>query len=236
MSVVTWSWFEEKGPRDVARWIAAAAVVLIVHGAAAAFLLSWHQLQDIGDDSDIVTVELAPIDSTPESITHDMAQSPETMIESKTVPQVEKELTNEAVRIEQSPDRSRVLVPLQETQAPDEIKTALPPAPRTAESGKGGAPRIEPSWQTSLVRKIQGAKRYPPAARARGEQGVVLLRFSLDRNGHLLTHSITQSSGHADLDEEVMAMIVRAEPLPPFPPSMSQPRLDLTVPIRFSLQ
>jgi len=236
MSVLTYSWFEEQSPRDIARWIKAAALVLIVHGAAAAYLLSWHQLQDIGDDSDIITVELAPIDSTPESITHNMAHSPEPMIESKTVPQAERKLTAEAVRIEQSPDRSRELVPLQETQVPDEIKTALPPAPRTAESGKRGAPRIEPSWQTNLVRKIQGAKRYPPAAQARGEQGIVLLSFSLDRNGHLLAYRITRSSGHADLDEEVMAMIVRAEPLPPFPPSMSQSRLDLTLPIRFSLQ
>jgi hypothetical protein len=31
-------------------------------------------------------------------------------------------------------------------------------------------------------------------------------------------------------------MILRAEPLPAFPPSMPQPRMDLTVPIRFSLR
>jgi hypothetical protein len=46
--------------------------------------------------------------------------------------------------------------------------------------------------------------------------------FSLDR------------SGHADLDNEVMAMIMRAEPPPPFPESMPKARIDLTVPIRFS--
>ena len=33
-----------------------------------------------------------------------------------------------------------------------------------------------------------------------------------------------------------MSMIERAEPLPPFPASMTEPSLDLTVPIRFSLQ
>jgi hypothetical protein len=31
-------------------------------------------------------------------------------------------------------------------------------------------------------------------------------------------------------------MIMRAEPLPPFPESMPQARIDLTVPIRFSLR
>jgi hypothetical protein len=34
----------------------------------------------------------------------------------------------------------------------------------------------------------------------------------------------------------VMSMIERAQPLPPFPASMPQAKLDLTVPIRFSLQ
>jgi protein TonB len=48
--------------------------------------------------------------------------------------------------------------------------------------------------------------------------------------------AIARGSGYADLDDEVMAMIMRAEPLPPFPESMPQARLDLTVPIRFSLQ
>ena len=48
--------------------------------------------------------------------------------------------------------------------------------------------------------------------------------------------AIARRSGYADLDDEVMAMIMRAEPLPPFPESMPQARLDLTVPIRFSLQ
>ena len=64
----------------------------------------------------------------------------------------------------------------------------------------------------------------------------MLLSFSLDRDGHVLAHSIARSSGYADLDGEVTAMIKRAEPLPPFPASMIQPRIDLTVPIRFSLR
>jgi protein TonB len=50
----------------------------------------------------------------------------------------------------------------------------------------------------------------------------------------VLAHSIARSSGYADLDNEVMAMIM-AEPLPPFPASMTQARIDLTVPIQFSL-
>ena len=82
---------------------------------------------------------------------------------------------------------------------------------------------------------MQRYKRYPSEALARREEGVVLLRFSLDRNGQVLARSIARSSGYADLDEEVMNMIVRADPLPVFPANMPQARLELTVPIRFSV-
>jgi protein TonB len=101
---------------------------------------------------------------------------------------------------------------------------------------KGGAPHIAPAWQTTLVRHLEQYKRYPSAAQARGEEGVVLLGFTVDRTGHVLEHRIVRSSGHPALDDEVMAMIERAQPLPPFPATMAEAKLDLTVPIRFSLK
>ena len=64
----------------------------------------------------------------------------------------------------------------------------------------------------------------------------MLLGFSVDRSGRVLTRRVVQSSGHPDLDQEVMEMVMRAQPLPAFPPSMTQSELDLTVPIRLSLR
>jgi periplasmic protein TonB len=65
---------------------------------------------------------------------------------------------------------------------------------------------------------------------------VVLLSFSVDRAGHVLSHQIVRSFGHPELDAEVTSMIERAQPLPAFPTSMTDDKLDLTVPIRFSLR
>jgi TonB family protein len=90
-------------------------------------------------------------------------------------------------------------------------------------------------WETSVIGHVQRYKRYPSEALARKEEGVVLLSFSLDRNGHVLARRIARSSGYADLDEEAMDMIVRADPLPAFPATMPQATLNLTVPIRFSV-
>ena len=159
------------------------------------------------------------------------------MIESKAVPEPQKEKPTEDVKVEQQPpDQTPAIIPEPVVKPPEKVEEARPPAPVTAQRVKGGAPRIEPSWQSSLVRQLQRYKRYPSEAQSRSEEGVVLLSFSLDRTGHVLAHHIVRSSGFADLDNEVMAMIKRAEPLPAFPASMPQPQLDLTVPIRFSLR
>ena len=166
-----------------------------------------------------------------------MAPAPETMVESQPLPDQPREKPQEEVKAEQPPpDEAPAVVPLPDAKPPEKVEVSPPPAPITAQQVKGGAPRVEQSWQTSLLRQLQRFKRYPATAQSRKEEGVVLLSFSLDRSGHVLAHSITHSSGHADLDNEVMAMIMRAEPLPPFPDSMKQPRIDLTVPIRFSLR
>ena len=82
---------------------------------------------------------------------------------------------------------------------------------------------------------MQRFKSYPSGARARNEQGVVKLTFTVDRDGHVLSRQIVAGSGYPDLDAEVLTMVERAQPLPAFPASMTQAQQDFTVPIRFSL-
>jgi protein TonB len=186
----------------------------------------------------VVTVELAPIDSTPDAVEQDVAPAPETMVESAPLPDLPKpqEQPQEQVKLERPPDEAPAEVLLPVEKPPEKVQNSPPPAPATAQQVKGGAPKVESSWQTNLMRQLQRFKRYPASAQSRKEEGVVLLSFSLDRSGHVLAHSIAHSSGYTDLDDEVMAMIMRAEPLPPFPESMPQTRVDLTVPFRFSLR
>ena len=230
------SWHDERNPRELARWAIAGAVVLSVHAGALIYLLTEHEPDIVGSNMDAVTVELAPIDSTPDAVEQDVAPAPETMVESAPLPDAPQPKPQEEMKVERPPDEAPAEVPLPVEKPPEKVQNSPPPAPVTAQRVKGGAPRLEPSWQTSLMRQLQRFKRYPPAAQSRKEEGVVLLSFSLDRSGHVLAHSIARSSGHPDLDSEVMDMIMRAEPLPPLPESMPQTRIDLTVPIRFSLR
>jgi periplasmic protein TonB len=230
-------WLESSDPRELLRWSLAGAVVLCVHAALVGGYLLWHHPdQEIGDDA-VVAVELAPIDSVADANQHDLAPGPEDMVEQKAITEAEKE--PEQPKVEETPPPPAVTMPdvlLPEEKPPEKVEEPQPPAPRTTARVTGGAPPVEPTWQSVLLKHLQQFKRYPRAAQSQGEQGVVLLAFSVDRNGRVLAHRIVQSSGHADLDDEVTAMIERAQPLPAFPASMTQTKIDLTVPIRFSLR
>ena len=230
--------FDLDDRRGLLRWFAAATIVIGMHAALVGGYLMWHQPdQEVGDFSSAVTVELAPIDSVADANQRDVAPGPEDLVEQKAVPEVEKQPDQPKTDQPPPPPAATTAdVALPEPKPPEKIEEERPPAPRTTARVEGGAPRVAPSWQADLVKHLQQYKRYPTAAQAKGEQGVVLLGFSVDRSGRVLAHRIVQSSGHADLDQEVMEMIVRAQPLPAFPPSMTQEKLDLTVPIRFSLR
>jgi protein TonB len=220
MTAVSLFWFEDESPRDLRRWAIAAVIVFGIHAAGVAGYLYLHQPDEIGDLSSPFAIDLAPTD--------DDVNQPEVA----PVPQEQQK------EVEQPPppEPSQAVVAQPEEPPPQPIEERKPPAPAVPARSKGGAMRVEPSWQTALVRHLQAYKRYPAYAQSRGEDGVVLLSFTVDRTGHVLSRQIVQSSGHRELDNEVMSMIERAQPLPVFPASMPQAKLDLTVPIRFSLQ
>jgi periplasmic protein TonB len=220
MNAPALTWFEDEDPRDLRRWILAAVIVLGVHLAAIAAYVYVHRPDEIGDDSAPIAIDLAPSDDTIDQ--PEIAPVPE----------------QEQKQVEQPPppppDQAVVAPPEQQPTPP--VEEQKPPTPAMPARTKGGAPTVAPSWETGLVKHLQQYKRYPSDAASRGVEGVVLLSFTVDRAGHVLAHSIARSSGYPELDNEVMSMIERAEPLPAFPPSMSQDKLDLTVPIRFSLR
>jgi periplasmic protein TonB len=236
MSMSALGWHDDRSPRELARWAIAAALVVGVHSGAVIYLLAVHEPDVVGSSTSVVTVELAPIDSTPDAVESDVAPAPETMVEQAALPDLTQPKPPEEMKVEQPPDEAPAEVALPVEKPPEKVEASLPPAPATAQQVKAAAPKVEASWTTSLMRQLQRAKRYPASAQAHKEEGTVLLSFSIDRNGHVLAHSIVRSSGHAALDNEVLDMIMRAQPLPPFPESMTQAQIDLTVPIRFSLR
>jgi protein TonB len=234
MTALTLPWFEEEDPRDLRRWAIAAAVVLGVHLGGFGLYAYLHQPEEIGDDTSPIAIDLTPSDDTIDQ--PEVARVPESQPKPAEQPPPPPD-TSEAVVEPQEPPPQ----PVQETRSPTPARPApvqetRPPTPAHQARVKGGAPRVAPSWETALVRRLQQYKRYPSEAQSRRVEGLVMLNFSVNRNGHVLAHEIVRSSGHPELDKEVTSLIERAQPLPPFPTSMPEDKLNLTVPIRFSLR
>ncbi len=169
--------------RASARWAMAAAVVIGNHAGALTYLLAVHEPDIVGGNMDMVTVELAPIDSTRRPWSKMLRRLRRPWSSSSPVPDLPREKPHEEVKLERPPDEVPAEVPMPVEKPPEKVQNSPPPAPVTAQRVKGGAPKVEPSWQTSLMRQLQRFKRYP--AQSRKEEGVVLLNFGLDRSGHV---------------------------------------------------
>jgi protein TonB len=105
---------------------------------------------------------------------------------------------------------------------------------------KGSVPAppvyVAEKYETVLLRSINGALRYPVVARQRHQQGTVYVRFVMDRRGHVLSSQVERSSRFPALDEEGLALLTRADPLPAPPASVTGDQIQLVVPIVFSLR
>jgi protein TonB len=198
------------------------------------------------DGVPVVLIELSPTPSAPQATPNDIAPGPE-MTESQTKPQP-KQQDEVQGHLSPSPDIATKVTPPQKHDADQKPfapqTTAAPhlaePPGRALAAPAIGASRALPdmeetSWRGLLVARLQSFKRYPAPAVARREQGLVSVSFTMDRTGRVLARRIVKSSGFADLDQEALDMIARAEPLPPFAQSMKENTRDFVLPIRFYL-
>ncbi len=127
--------------------------------------------------------------------------------------------------------------PAPETRAPQSAPVA--PAPVAAAPPVAAPARTvtaTPSWQSLVLAHLERHKRYPAMAQARRQQGTAHLRFTVARNGQVRAAAIVRGSGHAALDQAVMEMIERANPLPAFAADMEGDSIELIVPVRFMVR
>ncbi len=124
---------------------------------------------------------------------------------------------------------SQVTAPIAQVPPPEIGRAIAPPPPPIS-----GPDRK--AFATALFGHINRYKRYPEIARARRTEGVVSLRFTMDRKGHVLSYEIAKSSGSPDLDREAQELLKRADPLPAIPAAFARDTLDLVIPVEFSLR
>ena len=218
---------------DLARWVASVFVALGLHAAAAAWLITRHDLVAIGEPSLVITVDLAPFATPPSDSMEDIAPGPKQQENDAPPPEPPKAEKSEKVDVPPTPTPSvAALPPPAPAQKPE--PSPQPPVPITTAPAIPHASQADidtalARWQRALIRQIDRHR----ATRVRGEQGLVMLSFLLDRQGRVLSTRVTQGSGHAELDREAMAAIQRAQPFPPLPAVIPDATFNVDVPVHF---
>lgn len=129
-----------------------------------------------------------------------------------------------AITLPAPPPTERV-APAPATEATTPRSLPLPPADRPSS-------QTEATWEAHLLAHLERYRRYPMASRARREQGVVYVRFRMNRRGAVLASQILRSSGSATLDRAALDTLRRAQPLPSIPADRPD-ELELTMPVEF---
>jgi periplasmic protein TonB len=144
-------------------------------------------------------------------------------------------------RSQEVPQPSQAYLPPAPSQLPTTQTSRAVTAPPQTASAMTAVPAPAPSPEASagyrglLSAWLESHKRYPDAARQRGEEGHAVLRFEVERSGRVVDYEVTKSSGYPDLDQSIEDMM-RGANLPPFPAGVSQSRMQVSVTIRFSLR
>jgi protein TonB len=221
------------------------AVAFHAAGAAALFA-RWTEDSNLVAGTAVVMVDLAPVAVSP-NITTDVAPGP---LQQEAEPEPQPEKPIEKIELPPDPQAEPVVAvtPPPKLEPPKEKKPkqkhaslasaptrADPQADRPAAPMPGLSSRNSdalPNWKTQLVAKLERSKRYP--SEARGDQGIAQLAFSVDRQGGVHNARIVRSSGSSVLDHETLALVQRAQPLPPPPPEVQGAQIPISVPIRYN--
>jgi len=90
-------------------------------------------------------------------------------------------------------------------------------------------------YLAALAAKINRSKYYPIGSRRRGEEGKVVVRFVVQKNGDLTEITVVESSGSRRLDAAALKTLRRVTPFRPIPAALNRDSWPISVPIAFSL-
>ena len=95
--------------------------------------------------------------------------------------------------------------------------------------------KIYQSYYGVVRSMLDSNKKYPLLSLQRRQEGTPIVEFTILQNGDVINIDIT-SSGFRLLDREAQKIVLKSAPFPSIPKSLGKNRIDLRVPINFSLQ
>jgi periplasmic protein TonB len=256
---------QQKGT-SLAVWVLAAFGAVAIHAGCVALALEYLQSDDLDEATGAIAIEISVERTSPRVDSSDLPPGPDAdasvaspaVVEQKAV--VEQTELPKAIPTEtEDPDRlvtpndvkkpkdDDPKIPLVKTTPSIESvaseATAMPSSETAPEAPRSVAPAVGPgestqrvrmTWQKELAAHLDRHKRYP-TDRSR-QPAEIVVRFELDRTGHVLSASIVRGSGDASFDEAALAMMRRADPVPSPPPRVADEGLTFTMPVIFRLK
>jgi TonB family protein len=251
--------------RPVRIWIFAAIGAVAIHSGAVALALATLQHEDDPDELGANAIEVGYERLAPRAEPVDLPAGPDadasaaapTAAEQKAIVK-DTALPKAAPTETEDPDRIVSLKDKKPIEKEREVATAatqasagaiaveaaaVPTSEDANPSVKSAAPalgvadsarRLRTTWQKELAAHLNRHKRYPSDRSNQGAE--IVVGFALDRTGHVMSASVVKSSGDASFDAAALAMIRRADPVPPPPPLVADEGLAFTVPVYFRRQ
>lgn len=251
---------------SVPTWALAACAALLLHAGAAGLIYRHLHDDADAVDLGAQAMEIGLDLSAPHTEQTDLPPGPEADESAASTAQVEQQAKVEESQLPkdtptETPDPDQVVAPNAEKKPKDDdpkvmaqpsnasaesvaSEAAAPPPSETAvEAPRSVAPaigtgdsarRIKATWQRELVAYLDRHKRYPTGAPPRTAE--ILVNFTLDRTGHVVSATVTKSSGNAAFDAAALAMMHRSDPVPPPPPLVADDGLTFTVPVVFRVK
>jgi len=236
------------------RWGSSFIFVTAVYAGLSLLALAWPTTIEPPTSAPMaaMTVELAPLPAAPEA-TPQVAQPgpvqeeklaeplPEPEIEPLAeIPIIEKAeavLPPKPEPIEEQPKHIEKIVEQEELAPPSIVAPVDDIAAAPAEGAVSLTPSQAPiTWQSVLLHHLEKHKRYPRQARRRGQEAVVYVRVTINRDGKVIASQLSKACPYRTLNRETLALITRAQPLPPPPTEVSGETIEFVVPVAFSLK
>jgi periplasmic protein TonB len=247
-------------------WLVAAFGAVAIHAGCAALAFEYLQSDEVSEDLGAPAIEVDIELTAPRLEANDLpagpdaeasAASPAVMQQKSTVEQTELPKASPT----ETDDPDRVVAP-EETKKPkeDDPKTVTAPtapsnpsiaaeatatpSPETAqETPRSAAPelgtgeslrRVRATWQKELAAHLDKYKRYPSDRPPQSAE--IIIRFVLDRTGHVVSASVVKSAGDSAFDDAALDMMRRADPVPPPPPVVADEGLSFSMPVIFRIK
>jgi protein TonB len=195
------------------------AGAVILHGLCAAALLAHvHEGRPLpampGDGEGAILVSLVSDAPVSTAKTPSAAGSPPTIV----ADHPEAALVEKTAPLSQGGER-------REAATDGEAVDGLPAASIDAAMGS--------DYRARLLAHIQPYRRYPTQAQRLDARGVAQILFMVDQNGKVTGVWVKASSGFEALDNEAVATVLRAQPMPHVPAGLPSP-LAVQLPVSFN--